>query len=291
MDETGMVPRTRRNARLALLVGLAAASSFVWAQLPGVPPEFLDDRRRLHETEITFCYDQRSPTLPLHLDIARALTDTLLLEPVFMELPVVDATERVDGLPIDFDDLYIMMINHCDGFLGRTLSPFGWPDWISFTRPYLRTRYVIVTTGDRGAESLAELPPDQRRIGAVLGSPGDGRLVTYASQGGAWSREGYRRVPLLTEELLYQFLAEDRIDAAVVTEETYLAWVRTRTDGPALGVLAPTPLAPIEFDIAIALLAREIYLRTILDEGIAAIVEQGDVAELIERHGLGGAEP
>lgn len=277
----------RTIGTLAAIIGALVLSATAVAQEPdAVPREFIDDRRRIHATELRYCIDQTSPMASVHRDVAHELSAVLLIEPVFVELPITDDVRRVDGMPIDFEDLYILMMNACDAFLGRTLSGHGWPDWLTFSMPYMRERYVAVTTmRTDGVQSLADLPLDRRRVGALIASRGDGRLVDFIRTRQA--RESWTRVPLVSLDLVWIFLAGERIDAAVVPEHAALRWIEE--DALArLSIVDVSPMRPVEFDVGIALLSRETYLRTFLDEGIRALLADGIVSDVLARHGIGG---
>ena len=102
--------------------------------------------------------------------IAAEIAYALLIEPVFHTI------ER--GLVVDeFDNLYRDLIENCAVYLGFRLLPASYASYLTVTRPYYRTRYVLAVTQPEW-RSLADLPVGGA-IGTVAGSTGDLRLIQY----------------------------------------------------------------------------------------------------------------
>jgi len=136
---------------------------------PYVPDEWKYGRRQTGST-LQYCLDARDPDLPVARKIGQAIANALLLEPKPHELGQNLAGE-------DLDNLYRVFLETCDVYLGFKLIPDAYPPWLTVTRPYYRTSYVLVTANAQW-NSLADVPRTQA-VGSTIGTSGDIRLIQY----------------------------------------------------------------------------------------------------------------
>jgi polar amino acid transport system substrate-binding protein len=238
-------------------------------------PEQWTRGRRLDESRLRYCIDRRDPDWEVAGEIADAIALALLLEPqrhvVDRQIPVEDITK-----------LYEIMLEHCDLHMGFKLIPGAYPPWVTITRAYYDTRYVYVTARP-GLEALADLAPG-RPIGATLGTMAHVRLVSYVR-----AQPQDRRWPIFpmgTNELALDALLRETVDVGLVWAPAL--WARQQADpaADALRVIAPEPLPTTTLGVGALLLSDETFLRTALDEAIAALRADGTIAAILEEHGF-----
>jgi polar amino acid transport system substrate-binding protein len=272
---------------LALAVPAAALSPGpVWAQ----EPEFFDRPsaegqwnygRRLDESQLRYCVDRRDPDWEVAGAIADAVAMGLLLEP---RRYVVESKVVME----DITKVYAIMLEHCDVHMGFKLIPGGYPNWVTVTRPYYETQYVFVTA-DPDIHALADLAP-ARPIGATMGTSAHLRLVSFLTALPAEDR--WPTYPMGTNDLALESLLNGTVDVALVWAP--VLWARQREEPAYAGlrVIDPNPLPPTTLGVGALLLADETFLRTAVDEAIAALSEDGTIAGILETSGFPAtAEP
>ena len=269
-----------RAALLLMLAGLFAALAPI-APLRAQEPEFFDVPyakeqwnygRRLDESQLRFCVDGQDPDWEVSAEIGQALALALLLEPV----PHV---VRRDTVIEDITVIYETMLQHCDVFLGFKLIPEGYQDWLTLTRPYYAARYDFVTL-DPALGSLDDLARD-RPIGAKMGTMAFLSLVFYRNSVPAAER--WPLYPMGSNEQALDALAGGRVDVALVWAPTLWAHAQAGSVPATLRRIEPSPLAPASIPVGAVLLSDEIFLRTALDEAIAALAADGTIAEILAR--------
>ena len=263
---------------LALAVPAAAlAPGPVSAQ----EPEFFDKPyaegqwtygRRLDESQLRYCVDQRDPDWEVAGAIADAVALGLLLEPqrYVIESKIVQE---------DITRLYAVMLEHCDIHMGFKLIPGGYPNWVTVTRPYYETQYVFVTA-DPDVHALADVAP-RRPIGATMGTSAHLRLVTFLAALPAEDR--WPTYPMGTGDLALESLLNGTVDVALVWVPTLWAKQREEPAYARLRVIDPNPLPPTALGVGALMLADETFLRTAVDEAIAALSADGTISAILNR--------
>jgi len=280
------LPIARAFPRLiGMLLALAVAAVAV---LPGrttaQQPEFHDTPfadgqwnhgRRLDESLLRYCVDGRDPDWEVAAAIADAIAMALLLEPhrYVVESRIIAA---------DLTKVYGIMLEHCDVHMGFKLIPEGYPDWVTLTRPYYETRYVFVTA-DPELTALADVAP-ARAIGATMGTTAHLRLVSYLTALPMADR--WPTYPMGTNDQALESLLKGTVDVALVWAP--YVWALQRDDAAAAGlhVIDPAPLPQTSLGVGALLLSDEIFLRTALDEAIAALSQDGTIAGILEDYGF-----
>jgi polar amino acid transport system substrate-binding protein len=266
---------------LAPAVAVAALSTGpVWAQDPEfyeVP--YAEDQwtygRRLDESQLRYCVDQREPGWEVAADIADAIADGLLLEP---QRYVVESRIVLE----DITKVYEVMLKHCDLHMGFKLIPEGYPSWATLTRAYYETQYVFVTA-DPDIHALADVAPT-RPIAATMGTSAHLRLVSYLTALPAEDR--WPTYPMGTNDLALESLLNGTVDVALVWAPSL--WGKQRQEPAYAGfhVIDPSPLPPTILGVGALMLADETFLRTAVDEAIAALSADGTIAGILERYGF-----
>jgi polar amino acid transport system substrate-binding protein len=258
-------------AGASLAIAQAAFTRVAFAQdTPYVPDEWKYGRRQSGST-LQYCLDTRDPDLPVARRIGQAIAGALLLEPKPHELGQISAGE-------DLDNLYRVFLETCDVFLGFKLIPDAYPQWLAVTRPYYRTSYVVVTANQQWT-ALSDMPPGQA-IGATIGTSADIRLVLYLQS--LPEERQWSRFPMGSDELALRALARGAVGAALVWGPSFWA---LRTADPAfapLRIIAPRPLPVSLVDVGATLLSRETFLRSSLDQAIAALTADGTIQSILD---------
>ncbi len=244
-------------------------------------PEFFDKPyaegqwtygRRLDESQLRYCVDRRDPDWEVAGAIADAVALGLLLEP---QRYVVESNVVLE----DITRLYAVMLEHCDVHMGFKLIPGGYPNWVTVTRPYYETQYVFVTA-DPDVHALADVAPT-RPIGATMGTSAHLRLVTFLAALPAEDR--WPTYPMGTSDVALESLLNGTVDVALVWVPTLWAKQREEPAYADLHVIDPTPLPPTALGVGALMLADETFLRTAVDEAIAALSADGTISAILNR--------
>jgi len=242
-------------------------------ELPDISREFLNLQNRLEGDTIRFCVYGASAIGEYDRAVAQLLGDALLLEVEIHEVEPPIAVEGLDTIPISLEDLFILLTNDCDGFLGIELAPDVYPEWLTFTRAYFTAPYVVAVR-EGSFESFAQLPPGAPIATQSL-STGDiqfGAFNTNLPEAERLSRRPYPHTILQLERL-----RDETVDAAVV----WRPWLeRNEADMAGLATLPATQLALPSRPMGIALRSRDTYLRTSLDQAIAQLEADGLLDQL-----------
>ncbi len=254
--------------------GLVSAEEPEFYDVPYAPGQW-NFGRRLDESQLRYCVDRRDPDWEVATVIADAIAQGLLLEP---QRYVVEKNIVLD----DITKVYAIMLEHCDVHMGFKLIPGVFSNWATLTRPYYETQYVFVTA-DPDIQALADVAP-ARPIGATMGTSAHIRLISYLAALPAEDR--WPTYPMGTNDRALETLLTGTVDVALVWAPNL--WAKQRKD-PAyadLHVIDPTPLPPTTLGVGGLMLANETFLRTALDEAIAALSEDGTIAGILEKYGF-----
>ncbi|HKA41278.1 MAG TPA: transporter substrate-binding domain-containing protein [Burkholderiales bacterium] len=257
-------------AVIGVVVAALRAGPACAQDTPYVPDEWKYGRRQAGTT-LQYCLDIRDPDLLVARKIGQAIAQALLLEPKPHELGQNSVGE-------DLDNLYRTFLETCDVYLGFKLITDAYPPWLTVTRPYYRTSYVLVTANTQW-NSLADMPRTQA-IGATIGTSADIRLIQYLqslSAGSQWSR-----FPMGSDELALGALLREQIGAALVWGPSF--WAMRQSD-PALAklrIISPRPLPDSSVDVGATLLARESFLRSNIDQAIASLTADGTIRSILD---------
>ena len=274
--------RRKRNVQTPLLLqamvalitlgaGFAGAGLAHAQETPFVPDEWKYGRHQTGAT-LQYCLDTRDPDLPVARKIGQAIAEALLLAPHPHELGQIASGE-------DLDNLYRVFLETCDVYLGFKLIPDAYPPWLAVTRPYYRTSYVLATAAGTSWNVLADMPRTQA-IGSTLGTSADIRLIQYLQSLPADSQ--WSRFPMGSDELALRALVRGSVGAALVWAPSF--WALRQSD-PAFGQLKNIPARPLPdsaVDVGATVLSRETFLRSNIDQAIAALTADGTIQSILD---------
>jgi polar amino acid transport system substrate-binding protein len=262
----------KTRATAALLAFLMPVLAL--AQTPYVQDEWKYGRRQDGAT-LHYCVDERDPDLPVARKIGEAIAGALLLEPK-------EHAVGEDWSGEDIDQVYQVLLETCDVFLGFKLIPDAYPDWLTITRGYYRASYVLVTA-DANWKSLADVPLS-RVIGGTIGTSADIRLMQYLTAlkpGERWSH-----YPVASDEAGLRDVSDGKLAAVLVWAPSFWALQKANPAFAKLRIIAPRPLPASSMDVGAVMLAREIFLRANLDQAIAALTVDGTIEAILKGFGF-----
>jgi polar amino acid transport system substrate-binding protein len=259
----------------------AAAVALVWilawllpapapAQTPFVQDEWRFGRRQDGAT-LHYCVDERDPDLPVARKIGAAIAGALLLEGK-------EHAVGEDWSGEDIEQIYQVLLETCDVFLGFKLIPDAYPDWLTITRGYYRGAYVLVTA-DAVWKSLADVPLS-RVIGGTIGTSADIRLIQYLEA--LKPAERWSHIPVASDEASLLDVAGGKLAAALVWGPSFWSLQQSNPEFAKLRIIGLKPLPAASADVGAVMLTRETYLRTNVDQAIAALTADGTIAAILK---------
>lgn len=268
---------SRRTARLVAGCVLAAAlcsAATAFAQIPQIPREFYEGRRRDQQDHLTFCLWPHDGTRALDMAVGTAIAGALLLKPAFYN--VVPRAGMDDQ---DFQEtLFIALKDHCDASLGISLAWQPLPDWLTISRSYYDAPFLVAASGRIAA--LSDLPAG-RSIGSVAFTTADEQLLAHIDAMRASTR--WRRIPYTTAKAALTDLADGRIDAALMFGPDLFALTEGVPESRGVSIVSGAPVRLSPMAIGMALLARDSFTRAAIDQAIAALRGDGTIARLVKQ--------
>lgn len=238
-----------------------------------LPPEWFPNREpRVDAQAVSFCEDPRNPANEVDRAIAEALASALLVE------PRIHVVERQVVVEQEYEGLYIDLIDHCALYLGFKLYSDTYPAWLTLTRAFYESRFVVLTANEEWA-SLADVPKDAT-IGAVQGSLGDIRFLTLNNARPAAER--WRRAPVGRPERAFDALLDGTVAALIVWEPWWWALRQTRQDLTVLHVLEAPEVSEPWIGVGAITLADRAFVRDNVDQAVAALSADGTIQEILD---------
>jgi len=265
-----------------LALGLAMlASTAAYGQASGIPPEEMNNTRRLAGDQINVCFDVTSLGRPFDEEVAKAIGDALFLQ--------VNVIEGFGGFPLNgdgfLDELTLAMNNTCDMFMGVSISansPLS--DAFSLTRPYATIPFVLAVA-DPDWQTLDDIPKE-RRLGTAMASLGEMNYITWAQQqakADRWIRYPYADFNKMATRVL------DGTIAGMVLWQPALARLHAeRADAAPLRIIASDPVALADVSVGALVSSRNSFLRSQVDQAIDALVQDGTLAALLAKYDYEG---
>lgn len=270
----------RPVATLALALSVWAATAAAQAPLPR---DLFQERLRQQGDSLTFCLNPDAMLADFDRAVAQELGAILLIEARIDPVKPMLATLPLDyRLPLTTDQLYLLLAEECDAFMGFTLAASGYPDWMRVTRDYLSTRMVMVTH-DPAIKRLEDLPFG-KAIGLRSLSAADNRLISYLLSLPADRR--WQRKPYYNNEQVLAALADGSIGVAMIWEPALRHATGNDPEGAGYHII-PMPFNTDPVLIGIAIRSVDSYLQTLLSDGIKALVDDGTIDRLLAEHGFG----
>ncbi|WP_421952928.1 hypothetical protein [Pelagibacterium sp.] len=266
------------RAALALSLSVTAGMPAMGQVSNNVDRSLLDAWRLTTGNTIRFCQYDTSPTLEFDRALAEAAAQQLLVN---AEFTVLGSAYGIGG-EYAAEDLFVSLTNDCDVIFGMGLAANMYPVEFISTRPYAGFSYVLAVA-DADIEGLGDIEGGEK-VGALVGSFGFGALGRYIATLPADQR--LLALPYGDTELMVTRLLDGTIAGMVVYGPSL---VEFRNEHPNEGEIFIRPLADqigADVDIGGLLLTRNGYLRTLLDEAIALMIEDGTIAALLAETGL-----
>lgn len=232
---------------------------------------------------VRFCQYETVPTFEFDRAVGEAIADRLLTNTEFLAL---GASYGIGG-EYAAEDLYVTLTNDCDVMLGMGLASGMYPVEFIATRAYVGFPYVLAVA-DPAIQRLADIAGD-RRIGAPVGSYGLVALVRYSAtlpESRRWQVLPYGDMDLMTTRLL-----DDTIAGMVVYGPSLIQYQRDNALDGELSILPLDTQIAARVEIGGLMLARNSYLRTLIDQAIALMVEDGTIEALLAEHGFDTLSP
>ena len=262
-------------AGIFLIAGMGTAMA-----QPMVAPELVQRTLRAGENRLSFCIGAEAYLHDFEVELANAIASALLLEPVIFEYPPLNSLRPYDyTIGHEFEDVYLLLTNDCDVFMGMTLAGDPVGNWLDFSQPIYETRFVLVAQEGEAPASLGAAGHNMS-VGTRLGSDGDLRLLTFLQSLPEAQRP--RRFPFNDNRVLARNLIEGNVDMALIwepairgiAEEFGDAWDVEQVD------MAPfqTPVLPF----GVAYLRGNSFVREIVDQAIVSLESQGVIDTLVE---------
>ncbi len=278
---------------LALLVPAVGLDAPVaWAQadlqeLGATQDEILRyNSRSVQGGSITFCINTESVTADFDREVARAVTQALLLDYKLYEVTTLPPTPPYDfRLMLDDADIFRLLLNNCDAIVGFSLLA-DYPGWMRPSPPYLSTSTVVAVRAGQYRE-LADIPKTMR-LGTRSFSIADNYLRTYAStlpEDSRWRRNAYS-----SNEILVDRLVDGTVEAALVWEPALLAYAADHPDAPAIDILPSPPFTIPPTQLVFALRPQDDFVNVALSQAIEALRADGVLDELAARYHLVAVE-
>lgn len=267
----------RMAARLLIGGVILAAPAAAQSDLPPYAQDAWKYGRPMDEGQLRFCVDTRDPSWRVARDIGEAIAEALLLEPMVHE---VESGPQVE----DLEELYGLMLQHCYAHMGFKLVPGTYPRWLTLTRAYYSGAYVFVTANPDW-QSLADVPYTEP-VASTMGTRADLRFISYLVAQPADRR--WPRFPMGTNRQALKAVIDETAAVALVWEPALWAARNAAPAYEALHVIGSGPLPETLEEVGVAVLAKETFLRTTIDQAIAALSSDGTIAEILKRHGFPG---
>ena len=268
-------------SRFIALAFALLSSGTAFAQTSGIPPEELNNTRRLAGDSINVCFDITSLGRPFDEDVAQAIGDALFLR--------VNVVEGFGGFPLNgdgfMDELALAMNNTCDVFMGVTVSansPFS--EAFSITRPYATIPFVLAVS-DPAFQFLGDIPKD-RPLGTAMASMGELNYITWAQQqpeGESWARYPYPDPSKMATRVL-----DGTIAGMILWQPAMARLLRENPQTEALRVIDATPVPASAVSVGALVSSRNGFLRSQMDQAIDALVADGTIEALLAEHGYLG---
>lgn len=269
------------RAALALVVATTTAGPSLGQVSGNIDQSLLETWRLTTGNTIRFCQYEGSPTAEFDRALAEAIAQQLLVNAEFTEL----SSSYGIGGEYAAEDLFISLTNDCDVMVGMGLSANMYPVEFISTRPYASFSYVLAVA-DADIEGLSDIGGGER-VGALVGSFGFSALGRYIATLPTDQRP--LALPYGDTELMVTRLLDQTIAGMVVYGPSLVQFQRDNSVEDEILIRPLDAQIGVAVDIGGLMLARNGYLRTMLDDAISLMIEDGTVAALLSETGLDSA--
>lgn len=220
---------------------------------------------------IRFCIATTSPLRDFDRAIADAIGGALLLRSETFDLDLSFIQNAGDRERV----LFINLMDNCDAVMGANLAWTPLPDWLTVSRAYYDAPYMLVVRAGT-YRSLDEIPFGSA-VGAVLFSVVDEQFATYLSvlpRERRWHRLPYDDIPTMLSDVRAGIVEGGLLSGPLAGPESDPA-----LDG--LDLVSTAPLRAEPMRLGALLLRQNAFLRTALDDAIAALQADGTIDRIL----------
>ena len=250
-----------------------AASTKAHAQNTPYLPNASQYGRHDDNGTLRYCIDPRDPEWKIAADIADQVAGALLLSPARKQI-----TDKI--VTAGWTTLYQHLLADCDVYFGFKLIPGAYPGWLTLSRAYYDSSYVVAVT-DPNWTSLADIPAD-RPIGTAIGTSADFGLIKYLQT--LPSNKRWRRFPMGNNESALSALEKGTVGAALVWGPAIWALKQNDPSYANVRLIGTAPLPTTTLGMGAAMLANESFLRSNLDKAIASLAADGTLQSIIDKY-------
>lgn len=277
--------RTARQILPAVaLVASAVAAAPTRAQniADEFPRDLYQQRLRLSGETLVACVYAESMLGAFNADVAEALGDALLLNVKVEPLDLLVPPEPLDyRIPLNEQELFLMMNGRCDIFMGFTFTT-DYPAWLRLSVPYFSSPTALLVR-EPSYRSLTDIPAS-RPLGTRIFSTTDYQLGQYIASlppERRWQRHPYRNYGIA-----YERVVDGTVGGSVIWDAA--AYYATEGDPTAAGLrlVYDLPFVDPPVEISVGLRAEDDFLDRALSEAIHSLTAEGLLHELAVAHHL-----
>lgn len=254
-------------------------------QQPVVPRDLVNNRRPVEGDTITFCTNPQSLANDFNRAVAQAIAQSLLAKAKFHNVTPNGKVQPLDySFPISESELFIYLSEYCQAFVGFNLSSNVYPEWLTFSRIYAQTNFVLAVT-DPNYQSLKDLPVE-KAIGTRFVSAADLKLVNYLQSlpvEQQWKKFGFFSNQILVDKLL-----DGTVGAALIWEPSLAPALKGKPQADQVRVIPTGDFSPPQIQFGLALRSKDTALRTLLDQAIVSLIADGTIDQLMQKYNIPG---
>lgn len=271
------------TAALGLL--FCGSPAHAQAQAPVVPRDLLENRRAVQGDTISFCVHPKTLAAEFNRAVATEIAKSLLSKATFHNITPSAVTQPLDySYPISESELLVYLTDFCQVFTGFNLVTDAGPEWLSYSRPYVRTGFVLATL--KPEYSRLEDIPAGGSIGARFLSAADLKFLSYLQTLPEDKR--WRRVNLFNNKVLLEKLFDGTLDAAMIWEPALRQGLKGNPRSEAVRMISMGSFQPPTINLGMAVRSNDTYLRTLLDQAIESIIKDGTLERLLVEYEIPG---
>ena len=231
-----------------------------------------------------FCTWDRAATAAFDAALANKVAEVLLLD---VRIHVVEQTVELTGEEM-LQWIWVLLSDDCDLFLGFTLITGIYPTWLTPSRAYLDAPYIAVVA-DADYTSLSDLPRGSL-LGSQLYTQLDNVLTVNLREQS--NQAQWRRLPYDDPTVLLQHVENGIIQAGILWGPRYSALLQEGHVPEEIRVVdLPAGLASITEHIGAMAFTRNSWIINEFDAAIDALIDSGELMELIADSGLHARAP
>lgn len=215
------------------------------------------------------------------MEIAKAL----LSKANFYDIKPFNKAQPLDySFPLSDQELLIYLSDFCEVFTGFNLTDNTYPEWLTFSRVYAHTRFVLAVSNP-SYNRLEDIPTD-RAIGTRFISAADLRLVTYLQS--LPESQRIKRYPFFNNQILVQKLLDGTVEGIFIWEPALKVALDGNPKATSVRTISTGSFQPPVIQFGMVLRAKDTYLRTLLDQAIDTLVKDGTIDRLMDQYGIPG---